>query len=552
MTRTRRRPRRAATAGARAATARALAVALATALAVPACTASPGAGTRVPRVVPAAGGDARDTGDLPRSLTGQSLDWAPCPEPEPAQGDDQMTPSPLPGGAAWECATMTAPLDYADPEGDTIGIALIRARAQGGREDRIGSLVFNFGGPGGSGVVTLPAFGQDYARLHERFDLVSFDPRGVGGSEGVSCLDAEGLDAYFAADQVPSGEEQVRRLTDRLKEFADGCRASAGHLLPHLTTTATARDMDLMRHVLGDEELYYFGVSYGTELGGVYAHLFPRRVGRAVFDAVVDPTGTTEDGATGQAEGFQLALGNYLERCAEGEDCPLGGDEDEAEDRLAAFLDRLRERPLRTQDPDGRRLTQSLAWGGIAQALYSEDFWPYLTQGLEDALDREHPDGTVLLALGDSMNGRNPDGTYTTLQSSLTAISCADSSERYRVREAREALDDFEDASEIFGPPMAWGLLNCTHWPVRGQREHPDVHAEGAGPVLLIGTTGDPATPYQGTRNMKEALGEGVGVELTYEGEGHGAYNSGNACVRSAVDRYLLRGDVPEDGTTCD
>ncbi|ONK11565.1 alpha/beta hydrolase [Streptomyces sp. MP131-18] len=551
MTRARRRSAR--TAAPTASRSRALAAALlAAALVATGCAATPGgAGETARRTAAAAVSDARDTDDLPDALTGQALDWAACAEPEPAQGDDQMSPSPLPDGAEWECATMTAPLDYADPEGETLGIALIRARTQARDDDRVGSLIFNFGGPGGSGVVTLPAFGQDYADLHKRFDLVSFDPRGVGESEGVSCLDSAGLDAYFAADPVPDDAGQRRQLNERLKEFADGCEEAAGDLLPHLTTTATARDLDLMRHVLGDDRLYYFGISYGTELGGVYAHLFPRRVGRAVFDAVVDPSGTTRDGATGQTEGFQLALGNYLDHCTEGEDCPLGEDRDEAEDRLARLLDRLAERPLRTQDPDGRRLTQSLAWGGVAQALYSEDFWPYLSQGLDDALDREHPDGTVLLALGDSMNGRNPDGTYSTLQSSLTAISCADSSERYSVRDVREVLGEFEDASEIFGPPMAWGLLTCAHWPVDGRRKHPDVAAEGAGPILLVGTTGDPATPYEGTRNMKEALGDGVGVELTYEGEGHGAYNSGNECVRSAVDGYLLRGDVPDDGTTC-
>ncbi|MDT0342553.1 alpha/beta hydrolase [Streptomyces litchfieldiae] len=499
----------------------------------------------------AARADATDTDDLPESLTGQRLDWSPCDNPEPSQGDDQMAPSPLPDGGEWECATMTAPRDYTEPEGETIDLALVRARSRARGEERVGSLIFNFGGPGGSGVITLPAFGQDYADLRKRFDLVSFDPRGVGDSEGVSCLDDAELDAYFAADPVPGNARERRELTGRLKDFAEGCEERASDLLPHLTTTATARDLDLMREVLGDDKLYYFGISYGTELGGVYAHLFPRRVGRAVFDAVVDPAGDTEEGALGQAEGFQLALGNYLERCADSADCPLGRDPDDAEDRLAGLLERLADRPMATQDPDGRRLTQSLAWNGIAQALYSEDFWPYLTQGLDDALAEDAPDGTVLLTLGDAMNGRNPDGTYSTLQSSLTAITCADSSERYSERDVRDALDEFEDASEIFGPPMAWGLLTCTHWPVEGRRAHPDVAAGGAAPILLIGTTGDPATPYEGTAHMKEALGEDVGVELTYEGEGHGAYNSGNDCVRSAANGYLLRGEVPDDGTTC-
>ena len=501
----------------------------------------------------AAGRDgARDTDDLPRSFTEQRLEWASCPAPDSSQGDDATTPSPLPDGAEWECATLTAPLDYTEPEGDTIDLAMVRARSEARGDDRIGSLLFNFGGPGGSGVVTLPAFGQDYAELRESFDLVSFDPRGVGDSEGVRCLDDAGLDEFFASDLFPEDRAEERAYADRMREFSEGCEERSGDLLPHLTTTATARDMDLMRRVLGDDRLYYFGVSYGTELGGVYAHLFPRRVGRAVFDAVVDPSGSTEEGAKGQAQGFQLALESYLEQCAERDDCPLGGDRDEAEDRLAGLLQRLRDEPLPTQDPDGRKLTEALAYNGVAQSLYSEDFWPYLTQGLDDALDADDPDGSVLLALGDAMNGRNPDGSYTTLQTSLTAISCADSNRRYDERDVRDALGEFEDASEIFGPPMAWSLLTCSHWPVDGAAEHPDVSAEGAAPILLIGTTGDPATPYEGTARMAEALGDDVAVELTYEGEGHGAYNSGNSCVRDATNAYLIDDEVPDDDTTCD
>ncbi|MDT0265483.1 alpha/beta hydrolase [Streptomyces sp. DSM 44915] len=501
-----------------------------------------------PAAAPAA---ATDTDDLPDRFTEQELNWADCPAPDSAQGDDGTSPTPLPDGADWECATLTAPLDYTDPDGETIDLAMVRARSEASGEDRIGSLLFNFGGPGGSGVVTLPAFGQDYADLRESYDLVSFDPRGVGASEGVRCLDDEQLDEYFAGDPAPRDRDEERAFLERLSAFAEGCDERSGALLPHLTTTATARDLDLMRQVLGDARLHYFGISYGTELGGVYAHLFPQRVGRAVFDAVVDPSGSSEEGAKGQARGFQLALDAYLEQCAESEDCPLGQDPDEAEDRLTELLSDLRADPMPTRDPDDRPLTEALAWGGIAQSLYSEDFWPYLTQGLDDAL-ADVPDGTVLLALGDAMNGRNPDGSYTSLQSALTAINCADSNRRYDVDDVHDALDDFEDASEVFGPAMAWGLLTCSAWPVDGAAEHPDVSADGAAPILLIGTTGDPATPYEGTERMADALGDDVAVRLTYEGEGHGAYNSGDSCVRDATNTYLLTGELPEDGTTCD
>ncbi|MGP4113042.1 alpha/beta hydrolase [Streptomyces sp. 4N509B] len=533
--------------------------------------------------------DAVDTQDLPDALTGQSLDWSACHVLDSRQGDDETSPEPLPddgddndgsangdgngngsadrddGGTPWECARLTVPLDYADPRGDTIEIALIRAPARERGEERVGSLLFNFGGPGGSGVAALPAFAGDYEELHEHYDLVSFDPRGVGASQGVVCLDDRELDAYFAADPVPATSAERAKLTDRLQGFADACSDRAGALLPHLTTANTARDMDLLRHVLGDDELHYFGVSYGTQLGGVYAHLFPQRVGRAVLDAVVDPTLTPEESARGQAAGFQQALAAYVEACAADDDtgdgnagggagCPLGDTEKQANQRLNDLLDDLREDPMPTRDPDGRRLTRSLAVSGIAQALYSQDFWSFLTQGLDDALPAEgqDPDGTVLLALGDALNGRNPDGTYTTLQSSLTAISCADSRQRYDVADVRAALDSFRAASPVFGESLAWGMLNCAYWPVRGTDRQPPVAADGAPPILLVGTTGDPATPYAGTRRMREALGDDVGVVLTYEGEGHGAYTGGNACVRDTIDAYLVDGHVPRDGKVCD
>ncbi|UNS98829.1 alpha/beta hydrolase [Streptomyces tubbatahanensis] len=485
---------------------------------------------------------------LPDSVTRQKLSWSRCPEPNAAQGTDAGSPSPLPGGTRWECAELKVPLDYDEPKGRTIGIAMIRATERKGGGKRIGSLLFNFGGPGGSGVATLPAFARDYEKLRGRYDLVSFDPRGVGRSEGVKCLSNKKLDGYFAADWTPDTDSEQTRLFDRQENFADGCEKRAGTLLPHLTTENTARDMDVMRQVLGDEKLHYFGISYGTELGGVYAHLYPRKVGRAVFDAVVDPRSTPVAGSLSQTSGFQLALDNFLKACAaRGEDCPVGEDPDEGKQRITDLLAELDAEPMPTDS--GRKLTESLAEGGIAQALYAKDTWQLLARGLQEAL--VDGDGSTLLLLADALNGRNQDGTYSTLQSSLTAISCADNRQRYGAREIKSELPGFTEASPVFGPMSAWGLSSCHDWPVRGQWTSPPVGADGAAPILLVGTTGDPATPYGGTRAMKKELGEGVGVEVTYRGEGHGAYDSDNTCVRRAVDGYLLRGKVPEDGTNC-
>ncbi|MET9366885.1 alpha/beta hydrolase [Streptomyces griseoflavus] len=477
----------------------------------------------------------------------QELDWKDCPAPSGTQGGGPP-PSPLPGDRGeWMCATMKAPLDWADPGGDTIDLALIRARSSGPADERIGSLIFNFGGPGVSGVTTLPAFGDKYATLRTRYDLVGFDPRGVGRSAPVICQDDQRLDALLQQDATPDDAAERSELLDNTKEFNADCEEKSGRVLPHVRTTDAARDLDLMREVLGDERLHYFGFSYGTELGGVHAHLFPDRVGRAVFDAVVDPTLTAEEGALGQARGFQLALDNYAEDCvSQAEECPVGDSAQDVKDRIARLLKDLDGSPLPGVFP--RRLTQTAATGGILQALYSQDFWAFLTDGLEQAYDG---DGTILMLLSDSMNGRGENGEYSNLVAANTSINCADTEPRYTPEDVRRSLPGFRSASAVFGDFLAWGMIGCTDWAVPGAAGHPDVSAPGAAPILVIGTTGDPATPYEGARRMARALGEGVGVELTYKGEGHGAYNSGDACVRRAVHGYLLDGKVPAAGTVC-
>ncbi|MFF7731037.1 alpha/beta fold hydrolase [Streptomyces sp. NPDC008001] len=485
-------------------------------------------------------GAATRAAEAPRSAddpAGQKLDWKACPPPTSAEGGSSgRTPGP-----DWECATLQAPLDYAKPRsnGNTIGIALIRAKATD-KARRIGSLVFNFGGPGGSGITTLPAFADDYRNLRSRYDLVSFDPRGVGRSSGVTCLTDRELDAYYAADAAPATEAGEKALVERVTSYAAGCERNSGKVLPHVGTENAARDMDLMRQVLGDAKLHYFGVSYGTELGGVYAHLFPDKVGRALLDGVVDPTADPVQSALAQAQGFQLALTNYMDACTKTSDnCPT-------EAGIRALLDRLGRKPI--PGAGGRDLTRSLATSGIAQSLYSKDFWDYLTEGLEDA---ENGDGRLLLSLGDAMNGRGQDGRYSTLQSSLNAITCADFSQRYTAAEIEQRVPEFRKASPVFGDFMAWSLTQCTGWPVKGAWQTPDVSAKGSAPVLVVGNTGDPATPYGGAKHMAQELGPGVAAELTYRGEGHGAYDSGNACVKGAVDAYLLDGTVPEPDKIC-
>ncbi|MGW0595636.1 alpha/beta hydrolase [Streptomyces sp. NPDC002776] len=479
-------------------------------------------------------------------LTAQKLSWKDCPAPSRAEGGG-AAPSPLPNGDEWQCATLKAPLDWDEPSGDTIGLALIRAETSGDKGKRIGSLLFNFGGPGGSGVTTLPAFGQDYAKLRTRYDLVSFDPRGVGRSAPVRCQDDQQLDAYFQQDGTPDDAAERTELLDNTKEFNAACEKNSEKMLPRVRTTDAARDLDLMRQVLGDAKLHYFGISYGTELGGVYAHLFPKRVGRAVFDAVVDPTQNPEQGSLGQAKGFQLALDNFAEDCtSKVEDCPIGDSAQDVKDRIAKLLADLDAKPLPGIFP--RDLTQTAATNGIAQALYSPDFWEYLTEGLQQAYDG---DGRILMLLSDSMNGRSENSEYSNITAANVSINCADDKPRYTAEYVRSKLPEFRAASELFGDFLAWGMVSCIDWAVAGAADHPDVSAPGSAPILVVGNTGDPATPYEGARKMVRALGPGVGVELTYKGQGHGAYDSKNKCVQSAVDGYLLDGKVPATGTVC-
>ncbi|NBM16053.1 alpha/beta hydrolase [Streptomyces sp. GC420] len=479
-------------------------------------------------------------------LREQTLDWDRCPDPSDSEGGG-TAPSPPPGGGSWECATLRVPLDHADPGGERIGLALIRAKATD-RKNRIGSLLFNFGGPGASGVVTLPAAAGDFRSLRGRYDLVSFDPRGIGRSDGVRCEDDEDLDAYYAQDFTPDTAAEERSLLKNHTAYVDACEDHSGRTLPYVGTTQAARDMDLMREVLGDRKLHYFGISYGTELGGVYAHLYPRNVGRAVFDAAVDPTTNAEQGSLAQAKGFQQALDNWARDCVDrGDECLLSGATvAEVEANITELLASLDKNPLPGRG--FRELTQTQATNGIVQALYSKDYWPLLEQGVDEA---QGGTGSLLLSLSDAMNGRSENGTYSNLQAANAAVNCADYKGRYDAAGIEARLPEFRRASAVFGDYLAWGLLGCDGWPVPGQWEHPDVSADGAAPILVVGTTGDPATPYEGARRMAERLGESVGVELTYKGEGHGAYNAGDRCVRDAVDGYLLDGRVPARGTLC-
>ncbi|WP_131738653.1 alpha/beta hydrolase [Actinomadura roseirufa] len=466
------------------------------------------------------------------------LGWRPCtslPRPRP------------PNSSGFRCATLRVPLDYAKPSGETVGLALLRVPATDPRH-RIGSLLFNFGGPGGDGVDTLALAAGQYRHLNTRYDLVGFDPRGVGRSAPVTCVGPGRMDALAARDSSPDDATEEKAYIDGALAYNRECAAHAGRLLPHVGTLNAARDMDAIRAAVGDRHLHYFGISYGTWLGGSYAHQLPGNVGRAVLDGAVDTRISTVDLGLQQAAAFQRALGVFGAACAAlgRRACPLGTGGPAVAATVGRLLAGLDRDPLPARG--GRRLTESLGTAGVTAALYSRESWPMLAQGLVDAVTRR--DGGLLLRLADLQNGRREDGTYSNLSAANTAITCADGTARHTPADVRRLLPRFRAASPVFGPALAWSLLQCTGWPVAGDDAARETAAPSAAPILVVGNTGDPATPYAWAPALTRELG-GKAALLTLRGEGHGAYDTGDPCVQRAVDAYLLEGTVPAPGTTC-
>ena len=446
----------------------------------------------------------------------------------------------------FECATVEVPRDYDDPDGDRIELALLRRPADS-PDERIGSLFVNPGGPGVSG--------NSYAKLAEvlftkpvleNFDIVGWDPRGVGDSTSISCMTDAETDVYYETDGTPDTPQEVRELVRLNEEFTEGCVNDDAELIPQLGTFSSARDLDILRAAVGEQRLNYFGASYGTELGAVYAELFPKRVGRLVLDAALDPAISSEQLSRGQLRGFQRATEAFIDDCISRQGCAIGPTRDEAEQQLIDLLADIDQAPLATES--GRPLTESLATTGMISAMYSEaSGWSSLRLGLSQALSG---DGTVLLALADAYAERNSDGTYASnVNSAFPAISCTDRPATSSAAEARRKIAAYERISPIFGKTFAWGAVACRDWPVKKGEFPTKAVAEGADPIVVIGTTRDPATPYSWSVSLAKSLQNGVLVSR--DGDGHTGYNAGNACVDDAVDRYLVSGEIPVNPTIC-
>ncbi|MFI6941238.1 alpha/beta hydrolase [Streptomyces sp. NPDC050418] len=453
------------------------------------------------------------------------------------------------GVPGFECSTLRAPLDYEKPDGGTIKLAVSRKKATGPGK-RIGSLQVNPGGPGGSAIEYLQAYaGLAYpAPVRARYDMVAVDPRGVARSEPVECLGDKAMDAYTQTDVTPDDDREQDRLVAAYKEFSAGCEERSAKVLPHVSTVEAARDMDLLRAVLGDEKLYYVGASYGTFLGATYAELYPDRTGRLVLDGAMDPSLPAEQLNLDQTAGFETAFKAFAEDCIKQPDCPLGTESaEDAGRRLSAFFLELDKKPIPAGD-DTRKLGESLATTGVIAAMYDEGAWPQARDGLAAAM--QDNDGSGLLMLSDSYYERGPDGKYGNIMFANAAVNCLDLPPAFATPEdAEKALPDFDKASPVFGKGLGWAGLTCAYWPEKATGSAHRIEAEGAAPLLVVGTTRDPATPYKWAESLAGQLA--TGTLLTYDGDGHTAYGRGSDCIDSAVNRYLLDGKTPQDGKKC-
>ena len=482
------------------------------------------------------------------ALTACSGTSAPAPAGEPstlaAYYAQHLNWQPCDGG--FECAQFVVPFDYAKPDGPRFTLPVVKLPAADPAH-RVGTLVINPGGPGGSGVqYALGARLEFPAAVLARFDIVGFDPRGVGASQpALNCENGPQLDTFFATDDEPSDPAQLARVVAASKQFAAQCERNSAALLPYVGTPNAARDMDVLRAALGESRLTYWGKSYGTYLGAWYAQLFPHRVRALVLDGSVDPATSSLDATIAQAQGFQGAFGSFAAWCLSAPGCPLEGSVADAEAKVEALITRANSAPLASRLDDGQVADGAMLLYGVADALYSRSSWPILKAALASAFAG---DGTGLVELANQLYGRNPNGTYSTLANAVTAIDCLDRPWPRSLALWRSAASAAGKAAPMFGAALVWGSLACAYWPVPSYPQ-PQIKAAGAPPILVVGTLRDPATPYRWAQAMTGDLASGV--LLGWNGDGHTAYGEGSACIDTIVNDYLIDLAVPRSGTVC-
>ncbi|MFF8032810.1 alpha/beta fold hydrolase [Streptomyces sp. NPDC016626] len=472
----------------------------------------------------------------------QEIEWSAC------EGAD--LPKDL------QCGTITVPLDYAAPGKDTLELALARYRASG---DARGSVLLNFGGPGGSGVLGLAHGRKDYLGLTDGYDVVSFDPRGVGRSSPVSC----GADAISQALEATDGDATAdpRDTLAQLREVAAECAEHSGPVLAHIGTVNVARDLDVIRQALGNKKLNYLGFSYGTRLGAVYAARFPEKVGRMALDGVDTLTESSAEQGLANARGQQTALENFLTWCSEELACPFGQDARDARRQVVELVDSLDENPVPTDF--GYEFTGQDLAGAIGQGLYTRETWPLLQRALAQLMEDGDTSGLEGLATGgvalpapqraDAPLVDPEDVPPDNLPAALMAVNCADDPDRPTAgrlaRDLTRLRTAYQEASPVFGRYRLAQVVLCYGRPRGTDYIRDRVKDLDTPKMLLVGTRGDPATPYRWTVETAERLGSSA-VVLDNRGEGHTGYGA-SECVHRAIDDFLLYGSLPRSGSSC-
>lgn len=446
-----------------------------------------------------------------------------------------------------ECATIQVPLDWSTPDGATIGIAVNRLLARD-QENRLGSLLINPGGPGGSGKDLLEFFAPTAGeKLLDSYDIIGFDPRGVGDSAPIICGDGKALDDYFVKDFVVLEQKDLDLAAVRNEEFAKACREKSGPIVANVDTVSVARDMDVIRAVLGDDQLNYLGYSYGTQLGATYAEIYPEKVGRVVLDGAVDVSLPSEEQSITQAAGFENALKNFIVWCHEQESCPLTGDTEQGRQQIADVAITARDETYPAEG--GTPVNGNLMVYGMVVTLYDQASWEYLQLALEETMNR----GTARMfyELGNFYLDRNGEtGEWTgNSTEAFTVINCLDSpQEDWTIAKQREFASKIDEVAPTFGWWFA-GSAGCEGWPYHADQIVKSIDkAKTAAPMLVVGTTNDPATPYAWAESLAIQLGATL---LTFDGEGHTAYGRSNQCITDAVDGFLVDGVMPPAGVTC-
>lgn len=459
----------------------------------------------------------------------QTLDWSRCD-----------------GG---ECASLEVPVDYEKPDGPTMELALLRVKAKD-QDKKVGSLVLNPGGPGSSGIDYAQAASAVVGpKVRQVYDVVGFDPRGVARSEPVDCVDDRGLDAFLGLDTSPDDAAEKKAAEQALTGFVEGCQSKQGDRLAQITTANSARDMDVLRGALGDARLNYLGLSYGTMLGATYAHAFPERVGAFVLDGMLPTDLDALDIGLGQARGFERATESYLQWCTQQRDCPLGESVEEAREGLRQLMQDVDANPPAVE-PDLHVKDLTIGWAtyGLAAAMYSQDSWPALNNAIKQA---QQGNGEGLMQLANGYAERTADGGYrSNLMEAFHTYTCNDRVEDTKGRSEQEVRAAFRKEAPLWGDFLLGEGSVCEGWPVDAAQPF-DATAPGSGPILVIGTTRDPATPMEWAERAAEDFENGH--LLTLDGDGHTAYKRGSSCIDSAVDSYLLTGTVPQgDAARCD